>query len=264
MIGYSTGRNSPLSRFAARCGFLSGLIGAACGPALAQTAPPSPVTVGGGATITSDYRFRGISLSDRDPAVQATATIGTLSGVHGGVWASTVAGYTARGADAEVDLYAGYRRPLGSATIDAGLLYVAFPGGAGAAGDRVEPYVTVTQSLGPISGKIGVDATWKQSTLAVAGRSRGDVYGYGELSAGIPTTPVTLTAHLGRSFVSNYMTFGQRYTDWSLAGAYVWHALTFSLTYVDTDADIHTAPTRGGIDRRIGGAGVLASLGFAF
>src|SRR3546814_8390248 len=35
-------------------------------PALAQDAPADGLTVTGSATIVSDYRFRGISLSDRD------------------------------------------------------------------------------------------------------------------------------------------------------------------------------------------------------
>lgn len=43
-----------------------------CAPAFAQDAePPQPeVTVSGSATITSDYRFRGISETDKEMAVQ--------------------------------------------------------------------------------------------------------------------------------------------------------------------------------------------------
>ena len=238
--------------------------GALAVPAVAQTAPPAAVTVSGQATVTSDDRYRGLSLSDRDPAIQGGLTISHRSGFYAGVWASSIAAYVAGGADAEVDLYAGYRQSFGGTTIDAGLLYDSHPGGAGAVGDFVEPYLGVSHSLGPVSAKVGVDAAWAQSGLAIGGQRRGGTYGYGELSSGIPTTPLTLTAHVGRSFTANYATFGRRYTDWSLTGAYVWHALTLSLAYVDTDATIGTALTRGGRDRRIGGGGVLGSLSVAF
>ena len=45
-------------------------------PALAQdTAPTGPFTIESGVTLTSDYRFRGISQTSEDPAIQASVNI---------------------------------------------------------------------------------------------------------------------------------------------------------------------------------------------
>ena len=44
------------------------------------------------ATVVSDYRFRGVSLSDRDPAVQGSVDI-TYRGFYAGAWASSISRY---------------------------------------------------------------------------------------------------------------------------------------------------------------------------
>ena len=49
-------------------------LGFAAAPAFAQdTAPPRDLTVGGSATLVSDYRFRGVSQTDGGPAAQAAS-----------------------------------------------------------------------------------------------------------------------------------------------------------------------------------------------
>lgn len=62
-------------------------------PAYAQDEEPTePFTVSGGATLVSDYRFRGVSQSDEDLAVQGTITISHESGLYVGTWGSNLAG----------------------------------------------------------------------------------------------------------------------------------------------------------------------------
>lgn len=58
-----------------------------------DTAPPSAITVSGSATIVSDYRFRGVSQSDKDLAVQAGITVTHESGLYVGAWGSNLAGW---------------------------------------------------------------------------------------------------------------------------------------------------------------------------
>ena len=73
-------------------------------PALAQEAP-KPITVSGSAAIVSDYRFRGVSQSDRALAVQAGLTVSHESGLYVGTWASNLAGWgTFGGSNTELDL----------------------------------------------------------------------------------------------------------------------------------------------------------------
>lgn len=231
--------------------------------AAAQTAPPTALALTGGANVVSDYRFRGLSRSDLDPAVQASLTLEQRSGLYAGLWGSSVAGYVARGGDAELDLIAGYRRALGGTTIDGGLVYYVYPGAGAGPTDVAEPYLNLTRTLGPLSAKLGANLAWRQRSLGLAGERRGGAYGYAELSAGVPGTGLTLTAHAGHAFAANAFTAGRRYADWSLSAAYVLRRLTLALAYVDTDADPLSYPgdPRG---HDIGRAGAVASLGFAF
>ncbi|MGI4732182.1 MAG: TorF family putative porin [Janthinobacterium lividum] len=234
------------------------------GPAGAQTAPPAPVTVSGSATLVTDYRLRGLSQSDRDPAVQTGITVDTLAGIYAGVWASTIGSYVARGADAEVDLTVGYRRTVAGTMLDGGVLYYVRPGSIGSTGTYLEPYLNVSKTYGPVAAKIGGNVAWRQSGLGFDGDRRGGVYAYGELAAGIPRTPLTVTAHVGHSFARNLTTFGQTYTDWSLTGAYTVHAVTISASYVDTDTRVWRHPTGGAHDGDIAGAGLVGSIALAF
>ena len=63
--------------------------------------------VSGYVTLTSDYMFRGLSLNDKDPAIQAGLDWSSEnSGWYAGVWASPVTD------DTEVDLFVGYAGEL--------------------------------------------------------------------------------------------------------------------------------------------------------
>lgn len=88
-------------------------------PALAQQtddttnsvaeAPPA-LTVTGGATLASQYRFRGISLSDEKAAIQGTINVNHDSGFYAGLWASSLDGFgELGGSNVELDLYGGYK-----------------------------------------------------------------------------------------------------------------------------------------------------------
>lgn len=70
------------------------LLGLSAVPAAAQdTAPPKPVTVSGSVGLVSDYRFRGVSQSDENLAVQGGFTIAHESGLYIGTWGSNLAGW---------------------------------------------------------------------------------------------------------------------------------------------------------------------------
>src|SRR5438874_6121505 len=123
----------------------------------AVAAPAAAVDLGngfavsGGATLVSDYRFRGISQTDKRPAVQGTFTIAHASGVYATWWGSSIDDYVANGSDAENDLILGYKKTFKSTTVDVGFLYYYYPGSHGANTDFAEPYVHLTQAFGPVS-----------------------------------------------------------------------------------------------------------------
>ena len=116
-------RNSIL-KLAAMSVALSAL--AVSAPAFAQEeAEAGPITITGGITGVSDYRFRGVSLSDKDFAIQPTLTVKHESGFYVGVWGSNLAENA--GDDIEVDLYAGFSGGE-ELTYDIGATYYVYPG----------------------------------------------------------------------------------------------------------------------------------------
>ena len=93
----------------------------------------------------SDYRFRGISLSDKDPAFQPSFTISHQSGLYVSAWGSNVADNG--GDDIEVDLIAGYAATLGTFDVDVNATYYAYPGADDL--DYWEFIGTVSHAVGP-------------------------------------------------------------------------------------------------------------------
>lgn len=167
-------------------------------PALAQDGEEadSPITVSGSVGVVTDYRFRGVSLSGGDPALQGGVTLTHESGFYAGAWGSSIddGGSDVYG-DLELDLFAGWSGSLSEAVgLDVGLLYYAYPTNAsGVDAEYFEPYATLSSTLGPVQAKLGVAYAWEQDSLGGAD----NLYVFTKLSAGIPGTPLTLNAGLG-------------------------------------------------------------------
>jgi uncharacterized protein (TIGR02001 family) len=217
------------------------------------------VPISGGATLVSDYRFRGISQTDKRFAVQGTFTVAHASGLYATVWGSSIDDYVYNGADQEIDFIAGYRRTFGGTTVDAGVLYYYYPGSGGINSDFVEPFVSVSHIVGPATAKLTANYAPKQRALSIGAGREDNLYLAGDLSVAVPQTPISLSAHLGHSFGPSYLTIGDEYTDWSLGASATWKNLSFGLSYVDTDGDFITPS-----GRNASKAGVVASVGVAF
>lgn len=87
----------------------------AAGVARADVPTPwAAVSVGGGAALTSDYIYRGVSESDGRGAVQADLHLTGSEGTFLGLWASSRDSDLEPGAPAVVDVYLGQRIELGS------------------------------------------------------------------------------------------------------------------------------------------------------
>ena len=169
-------------------------LGLGATPALAEdTAPPSDSTFSGYVQGVSDYRFRGLSLSGGDFAVQGTINLNHSSGFYVGAWSSSLEDTPVYGS-AEIDLYGGWTKSIGSGiTADVGLLYYVYPNGRVGKANYFEPYASLAAAIGPATAKVGVAYAPSQDALG----NDDNTYVYGELGAGIPSTPVSVLAHLG-------------------------------------------------------------------
>ncbi|MFM8577051.1 MAG: TorF family putative porin [Limnohabitans sp.] len=75
--------------------------------------------------VVSDYRYRGISQSRLEPAVQGGIDYADKSGFYVGAWGSTIKWIKDSGAtkgNVEVDLYGGYKGTAGGLAYDVGFL----------------------------------------------------------------------------------------------------------------------------------------------
>jgi uncharacterized protein (TIGR02001 family) len=260
---------------------LGGLALAFSAPVLAQdeTAPPPALKVTGGATLISDYRFRGLTQTDEKPAIQGTINLNHQSGFYVGAWASSIDGgndgstpaLTGYGG-AEIDLYGGYTKTFASGVgVDVGLLYYLYPDGRkGLNTDFFEPYASLSYTVGPVATKVGVAYAWGgQKGLDFTGGKDDNLYAYLDASAGVPTTPITLKAHVGYSNGSlglvNPTVADDDYWDYSVTAEVVSGPFKLGVSYVDTDITNRPVAPFGPFADRLGrDATVLGYVGFSF
>lgn len=228
-----------------------GFVALAATPALAQEEQGAgeasgAFDIGATATIVSDYRYRGVSLSGRDPAAQASVDV-SIGGFYAGVWVSSIARYA--DSHVEVDLYAGYGGEAGPISYEIGAIAYLYPGGDGT-GNSYEGTGSLSYNLGPATARLQLFYAPDQENLA------GDnFYASADARFALPGTPVTLFAQFGRERGSSY---GRKH-DWSF-GAQVTHGpFTASLGYFDTDLDGVTS----GLGRDVR-SGVVATASFEF
>lgn len=218
----------------------------------------SAITVSGSATLTSDYRFRGVSQTDEGMAVQGGITISHDSGFYVGTWGSNLAGWgTFGGTNMELDLIAGFAFPVGEGTLDTGVVWYMYPSGADTT-DFAELYARLSGDIGPLSLTAGVAYAPKQEALGKVfltgaaaaaglpdnpGDKEDNLYLSGDAVYAIGNTPVSVKAHLGYSdgnagLGPNGTSIAPTgtYFDWSLgADVTPLEGLTLSVAYVDTD-----------------------------
>lgn len=208
-------------------------------PAFAdETDPPSPITITGTAAIVSQYRFRGISQSNNKPVVQGSITISTEPGFYISTWGSSAsagAGAVDIGGT-EIDVYGGYTHGLGSSgvTVDVGLYGYFYPGCPGGTTNcnYYEIYGSLAKTLGPVTAKAGIYYAPKQKVTKFY-PTHENTYVYGELSAAIPNTPITLHSHLGHTGGSFNWT--KQYLDYSVGASVTYKNLTLDASLVGTN-----------------------------
>lgn len=192
---------------------------------------PADLTVTGNVSLVTDYRFRGLSQTNGDPAIQGGITATHSSGFYVGGWSSSISDAAFGIGDQELDVFGGWSGEVTSGvTLDAGLLYYVYPGAPkGVNSDYLEPYASVSGEVGPAKVKVGVAYAWDQSALG----DEDNLYLYSNVDFAIPNTPVTLSGHVG--YVDGFQAIsadGNTF-DWSVgASATVFGPLSVGVSYV--------------------------------
>lgn len=201
----------------------------AAGAAQAQGEEAKFPAISGSAAFVSDYRFRGISFSNRDPAVQAFIQMTTEPGFFVSLWGSSIANFN--GATTEVDVTGGWSGPVGPLTGTVGVIGYLYPGGTNT--DIVEFFGTLSGTAGPATLTAGINWAPEQNNLA-----RSDRYIFGSAAVGIPNSPITLKAALGHEKGSLVIDVGNKATskfDWMLGADVAVLGMTVGLSYVGND-----------------------------
>ena len=197
--------------------------------ACADEAPASDFTITGNVAVTSEYRLRGISQTDSEPAVQGGLTVAHSSGVYVGTWASNLGGYgTFGGSNMELDLIGGVSKAVGGATLDGGLVYYVYPGTTGH--DYIEVYGSASGKVGPVNAKLGTYWAPKQSNIGGH-----NIWVYSDLGLPLGDTPITLKGHLGYSSGTSGYTHGKDVVDYGFGADFALSKLTLNVSYVGTD-----------------------------
>jgi uncharacterized protein (TIGR02001 family) len=135
---------------------LATLIALTALPSLAQTAAPAATpdyTLTGNLGIFSDYRFRGISQTNKKPAIQGGVDFAHSSGFYLGNWNSNVDSTQYTGANIEMDFYGGWKATFGEFGLDIGGIYYYYPG-SGDTGTKIDNgEIYIGGSWGPFTAK---------------------------------------------------------------------------------------------------------------
>ena len=240
-------------------------------PAAAAAPAATPDwTITGNMALSSDYRTRGVSQTDKGPALSGGFDIAHSSGFYIGNWNSNIDGGYYDGANLEMDIWAGFRGTVGDVGYDIGAFYYYYPGsGGGGTGtgtpgiDNKEIYVGA--SYGPVSARVYIpigDFFSAEKLYPGTGSADGsyyvDVSGSQSVGDGF-----ALIAHVGyqklkgaAKITETNGSVANDYWDWKLGGSYTFSTgHVVSLVYIDTSIDF-SIPTSG---RNISGAtGVLS------
>jgi len=205
----------------------------AAAAALFGAAPAFADEVAFNVGVTSDYVFRGISQTDKDPAIQGGVDFSTDSGWYGGAWASNVD--FGDSTDAEVDIYGGYTTEAGGFALDFGAIAYSYVGSPdGVSYDTFELKAAASRAFGPAT--LGAAVYWSPDSWGADGTQT-----YYEFNAAYTVTDkIEISGAIGRQTFDG----DDDYTTWNVGGTYaLTDKLGIDVRYHDTNIS--------GLDERV-------------
>ena len=228
----------------------------------AQTGAPASATTFNLA-VTSDYRYRGISQTRLQPALQGGVDLGHASGWYAGAWASTIAWTGDAGGDGniELDLYGGKRGELAPGLgYDAGVLRYLY---AGNELGRVPGFANANTT--EVYGQLGYGPAYVKYSHAITtlfGFVDSEHSAYLDIGASIDAGKgITVQLHAGRQRVRN--NGAASYTDWKVGASRAFGRATVALAVSGSNADTsaYASPANG---KFLGKAALQLSVGATF
>ena len=195
-----------------------------------------PFEISANVTLTSDYRFRGISQSDESVAIQGGFDAEFGAGFYVGTWGSTVDFDTnGEGYDGslELDYYAGWASDLGDSGlgIDVGFLYYDYPGDDDEEGDYWEVYGSMSWN------DLAVGVHYSDDYYAETGEFW---YVYADYGFTL-FADIGLGLHVGYNMLDEAPGFlssnEDTYFDYSVSLSKEWAGVEWALAWVGTDLD---------------------------
>lgn len=191
--------------------------------------------VTGTVTVVSDYDFRGVSLSAKDPALQGSIDWASESGFYAGAWASNIDYGDDVDGDIELDLYGGFAGETAAGLgWDVGLVWYTYPGSSEEDADiksYPELYGGLTYSFFEVK-------QWY--TNDYSGTDEDAFYTEGNANFELPYD-FTLALHLGYNYGDAFdAPAGEDdfdYLDYSVGVGYTLGHFDLGLKYVDNDMD---------------------------
>lgn len=182
------------------------------------------------AGAVTDYRYRGLSQSRLEPALQGGADF-TKGGFYVGTWASTIKWIKDSGGDGnvEVDLYGGYKGSVNKdLSFDVGVLSYQYPSNDLAV-DATTHEVYGALTFGPVTAK------YSHSVSNLFGTADSKNSGYLDLSGSFEWEGLSLVPHIGYQKVTNHSDIS--YTDYSFTVSKDFNGLVVSGALIGTDID---------------------------
>ena len=186
----------------------------------AAEAPKGPFTLEINLALVSDYRFRGISLSNKKFAVQPAITLTHASGFHIGTWASNIA--QNGGGNVEVDLVGGWGKTLGPIDFDVNATYYVYPG------VRDINYVEFISTASHAFGGFTLGSTFAYTPRQGDAAPKRGIYGGINGSYAIPKTAFSINGSFG--IEDNAFYHNKR--DYSVGVAAAFSGFTVGANYV--------------------------------
>ena len=239
---------------------IASTIAALSGVAQAQSAPAAPESsLAFNAGVVSEYRYRGISQTRLQPALQGGVDYTDKSGFYVGAWASTIKWIKDAGGSApvELDLYGGYKGSAGDVAYDVGFLRYEYNN------NKLNPSANTNEIYGALTYGV-FTAKYSHATSNLFGFADSKKSGYLDLSATLDLGDgYTLVPHLGRQNVEGAGNDKYSYTDYALTlGKDLGNGLAATAALIGTDAKKGAYVSPAGKD--LGKATVVLGLKYTF